>query len=70
LLPKELVKGAYAAKKDMFMLPEEGINLEQIEESFVKQALELSKGNQTHAAKLLGLSRHALIYRLEKYKLK
>ena len=70
LLPKEILKGAYANKKDQFLLPDEGINLEEIEESFVKQALELSKGNQTHAAKLLGLSRHALIYRMEKFKLK
>jgi two-component system response regulator AtoC len=70
LLPKEVLKGAYANKKELFQLPEEGINLEQIEESFVKQALEMSKGNQTHAAKLLGLSRHALIYRMDKFKLK
>jgi len=70
VLPKEIVKGAYANKKDLFLLPEEGINLEVIEESFVRQALELSRGNQTHAAKLLGLSRHALIYRMDKLKLK
>lgn len=70
LLPKEILKGAYANKKDLFRLPEEGINLEEVEESFVKQALEISKGNQTHAAKLLGLSRHALIYRMDKLKLK
>ena len=70
LLSKEIVKGAYANKKDIFLLTNAGINLEQVEESFVKQALELSKGNQTHAAKLLGLSRYALIYRMNKFKLK
>lgn len=70
LLPKEILKGAFANKKEEFVLPEEGINLEQVEESFVRQALELAKGNQTHAAKLLGLSRHALIYRMEKFNLK
>lgn len=70
LLPKELLKGAFSNKKEEFVLPEEGINLEVVEESFVRQALEMAKGNQTHAAKLLGLSRHALIYRLDKYNLR
>ncbi|WP_279221650.1 sigma-54-dependent transcriptional regulator [Clostridium chromiireducens] len=70
MLPKEIVKGAYSNKKDIFVLPEDGVNLEEVEESLVRQALERSKGNQTHAAKLLGMSRHALIYRMDKYNLK
>lgn len=69
VLPKEVVKGAYSGKKDLFILPEDGISLEEIEESFVRQALEMSRGNQTQAAKLLGISRHALIYRMEKFKI-
>lgn len=68
ILPKEVIKGAYS-KKDDFILPDEGISLEVVEESFVRQAIEMAKGNQTHAAKLLGISRHALIYRIEKYKI-
>ena len=70
LLPKEILKEAFSGKKEDFILPEEGINLEKVEESFVRQALMMAKGNQTHAAKLLGLSRHALIYRMEKFNLK
>jgi DNA-binding NtrC family response regulator len=70
LLPKEILKNAFSSRKEIFLLPPEGINLEEVEESFVRQALELARGNQTHAAKLLGLSRHALIYRLDKYNLK
>lgn len=70
LLPKEILKGAFSSKKDEFVLPEEGIRLDEVEESFVRQALQMAKGNQTHAAKLLGLSRHALIYRMDKYNLK
>ncbi len=70
LLPKEILKGAFASKKEEFVLPEKGINLERVEESFVRQALDMAKGNQTNAAKLLGLSRHALIYRMDKFKLK
>lgn len=70
MLPKEIVKGAFLNKKDLFILPEEGINFEEVEISLVRQALERSNGNQTHAAKLLGMSRHALIYRMDKFHLK
>ncbi|MFZ5353718.1 MAG: sigma-54-dependent transcriptional regulator [Bacillota bacterium] len=67
LIPKEIVKGSFAKKKELFTLPAEGVCLDEIERSFVQQALEMSRGNQTHAAKLLGISRHALIYRIEKF---
>ncbi len=66
-LPKEVLKGAYSTKRDVFKLPEEGINLEEVEKSLVRQALEAANWNQTHAAKLLNLPRHALIYRMEKF---
>jgi DNA-binding NtrC family response regulator len=69
LVPKEVIKGAFSSKKDIFILPNGGISLEEVEKSFVRQALEMSRGNQTHAAKLLGISRHALIYRIEKFNL-
>lgn len=49
-----------------FILPEKGIELEQVELSFVRQALERSGGNQTRAAELLGISRDQLRYRLKK----
>ena len=48
-------------------LPPEGISLEELEKSLLEQALERAEGNQTHAAQLLGLSRHAFLYRLEKH---
>ena len=50
-----------------FVLPIEGISLEEIEKSFLQQAMEQTEGNQSQAAKQLGLSRHAFLYRLEKY---
>lgn len=40
-----------------FRLPPEGIDLDEVEKNFVRQALELSGNNQTAAAGLLGLSR-------------
>jgi DNA-binding NtrC family response regulator len=49
-----------------FTLPEEGLDLEQLERSLLLQAMERTDGNQSAAARLLGISRYALRYRLEK----
>jgi len=49
-----------------FTLPPEGIDLEALERSMIKQALQMADGNQTRAAKLLGISRDTLRYRLSK----
>jgi transcriptional regulator with PAS, ATPase and Fis domain len=51
-------------------LPPEGISLEDHEKQLILQALQRTNGNQTKAAKLLGLTRPTLIYRLEKYNIK
>ncbi|MGB8992387.1 MAG: sigma 54-interacting transcriptional regulator, partial [Desulfobaccales bacterium] len=48
-------------------LPQGGVNLDELIKGLIIQALELSNGNRSRAAKLLGLSRPTLIYRLEKY---
>ena len=50
-----------------FALPADGVNLEELERSFVVQALERSSGNQTRAATLLGLNRDQIRYRIEKF---
>ncbi len=47
-------------------IPPEGISLEKVEEALVRQALKISNGNQTKAAKLLDISRDALRYRMQK----
>ena len=64
-LPKE-VKPSTDSNGE-FLLPKKGIKLESVEKNFLEQALELSGNNQTKAAELLGVSRHTLRYRLEKY---
>ncbi len=51
---------------NQFVLPREGISLDEAELSFVQQAIERSGGNQTRAAELLGISRDQLRYRLKK----
>jgi DNA-binding NtrC family response regulator len=48
-------------------LPPEGVNLEQVEQALIRQALERAHGNKSKAAELLGLTRHTLLYRMEKY---
>jgi len=48
-------------------LPRQGISLEKVERSLLEQALERSRFNKTQAARLLGMSRATLRYRLKKY---
>ena len=58
--------GAIAAGEPI-ELPATGINLEELERSFVIQALRRCGGNQTRAAALLGLNRDQIRYRIEKF---
>ena len=58
--------GSNAEPSTRFVLPQEGISLDEAELSFVRQAIERSGGNQTRAAELLGISRDQLRYRLKK----
>jgi DNA-binding NtrC family response regulator len=55
---------------ERFILPREGIRLEEVERDFIRQALDQSAGSRAGAARLLGISRHVLRYRMEKYGLK
>jgi two-component system response regulator AtoC len=68
-LPPELRTVASGAGPDgcPFVLPEEGIALESVEKGFVVQALSRTSGNQSAAARLLGISRYALRHRMEKF---
>jgi two-component system, NtrC family, response regulator AtoC len=63
-------RGKTAAGHGDFTLPPNGVNLEEVERSFVVQALERTGGNQTRAATLLGLHRDQIRYRVEKFGLK
>jgi DNA-binding NtrC family response regulator len=46
--------------------PPPGVTLEQFEDEMIKEALHRAGGNKSQAARLLGLSRNALRYRLSK----
>lgn len=49
------------------VLPPEGISIEEVEKEYIKQALARYDGNQTKAAKCLGLSLDTLRYRRKKF---
>lgn len=55
------------ADGSLFMLPDEGLDLEDMVKDLLVQALERAKGNKSEAARLLGISRPTLLYRLDKY---
>ena len=48
-------------------IPEGGTSLEEVERSMVELAMRQANGNQTHAARLLDVSRDALRYKLKKF---
>lgn len=67
-LPKEMRREEN--KDSSFYLPATGIKLDEVERNLIIQAMLRTENNQTKAAKLLGISRHTLLYRLEKYGIK
>lgn len=67
-LPPEIAsRVSVAQEKSGFQLPSTGVVLEEVERQFVRQALELTGGNQSRAARLLGLTRDELRYRARKF---
>ncbi len=70
-LPMEILgQGSKQGKEiEGIRIPPEGISLEKVEEALVRQALKMTHGNQTRAAKLLDISRDALRYRMEKFEI-
>jgi DNA-binding NtrC family response regulator len=50
-----------------FLLPPTGLDLENLEASLIQQALDMTKGNRSKSARLLGLSRDTLLYRMQKH---
>ena len=59
-------RGDSGKSADEFRLPADGVSLDEVEMSMVRQALKRSGGNQTKAAELLDISRDQLRYRMKK----
>ncbi len=66
-LPEEVRLRSARHGDSPYQLLSEGIDLAAVERSFVEQALERCQGNQTRAARLLGISRFALRHRIDRY---
>ena len=63
--PREIRQIASPEVAQSFALPPEGINLEEVEKDFLRQALDMTGGNQTRAAQLLHLTRDQMRYRMK-----
>jgi DNA-binding NtrC family response regulator len=69
-LPAEMnTKKESAANGAVINLPVGGIDLSQLEQNLIRQALDNSSGNRSRAARLLGITRDKLNYRIKKYAL-
>ena len=67
-LPPEIRQGGVVGEDGSgFKLPASGIKLQDLEIDVIRQALALAGGNKSRAARLLGLTRDTLLYRLNKY---
>ncbi|HDS30499.1 MAG TPA: sigma-54-dependent Fis family transcriptional regulator, partial [Firmicutes bacterium] len=66
-LPESVRGTKPKAEISPILIPDDGINLENLEKELIEQALKKTDGNQTKAAQLLGISRPTLIYRMEKH---
>ncbi|BCO32469.1 hypothetical protein TspCOW1_25720 [Thiohalobacter sp. COW1] len=66
-LPAELRAPQPAAKVGGFALPAGGVDLGSLESDLIQQALTQTGGNRSRAARLLGLTRDTLLYRIKKW---
>ena len=67
LEPEDFTTLTRTVSPTQFRLPEEGVNLDDVERQLLTQALDRASGNQTQAAQLLGINRDQVRYRIEKF---
>jgi DNA-binding NtrC family response regulator len=66
-LPENMTAMTGHAANVLIQLPDDGIDLEEVEREILRQALDKHDWNQTRAAQYLNITRSALIYRMQKY---
>jgi two-component system, NtrC family, response regulator AtoC len=66
MLPPQVL-GRPALKEPAVDLGPEGLDFEELEQSLLRAALRRAEGNRTEAGRLLGMSRHQVRNRLNKY---
>lgn len=67
-LPHEFTQNREViAATSEFKLPETGLQLDALEANMIHQALTRTNGNRSKSARLLGISRDTLLYRIQKH---
>ena len=66
-VPESIGKPAQVFGGIKFELPAENISLDAVEGEIIRSALERHTGNQSQTARYLGITRSALIYRMQKF---
>ena len=69
-LPEHIRQKRVLEKPSAFRLPETGLSLDELEKSLLQQALEMTSGNKTKAAGLLGISRRALYSKMHTHSIR
>jgi len=68
-LPQKIQNLEKHRKVVVLDVPDTGVALDEVEKELILTALKRTGGNQTRAARFLGISRSALLYRMEKHSL-
>ncbi|MEP7148461.1 MAG: sigma-54 dependent transcriptional regulator [Acidobacteriota bacterium] len=66
-VPEYVTKPTQIFGNVKFELPAQGISLEEVESEIIRYALAMQNGNQSQTARYLGITRSALIYRMQKF---
>jgi two-component system response regulator AtoC len=69
-LPAEIIASSgktYSSSPLEIKIPPEGIDIEEVEKELIRQALLMTKGNQSKAARLLNIGVDAMRYRMKKF---
>jgi DNA-binding NtrC family response regulator len=65
--PSDAVLTGAPVSLDGFVIPEEGLSMEDVENALVRKALDMASGNQTRAAQLLKMPRDAFRRRMKRF---
>jgi DNA-binding NtrC family response regulator len=66
-LPIEFQKATNSIESHDFLLPSVGLKLDALEANLINQALDRTQGNRSKSARLLGITRDTLLYRMQKH---
>jgi DNA-binding NtrC family response regulator len=69
-LPEHIRQKRVLETPSAFRLPETGLSLDELEKSLLLQALEMTAGNKTKAAGLLGITRRALYSKMHTHSIR